>query len=737
MITITKKQRLYTGFLSIAGLLAIGALVFTSLVTTQEQKVSAAVASNWEAGRIIDDGLFYNGSDMSVAEIQSFLNGRVTNCDTNGTQKYNSSMTNAQYAASQGWAAPPYVCLKDYFQVPRGDQNINNLSTNVVPSGAISAAAIIKSAAATYNVNPKALLVLLEKESLNLMKDSWPLPKQYRNPMGYGCPDTAPCDPQYEGFYNQMMNAARQFKIYKDNAGSYRHKSNQTNDILYQANNPGCGSSGVYVQNQATAGLYNYTPYQPNRAALNNLYGSGDACSAYGNRNFWRIYSDWFGTTNADLFQAKIETQSVYPNLVEGEGKTVSFQFRNNGQWSWHDDSVDWPGMPALHLTTAGAPSSFSYGWPTGTVAAKNFSKVLLGDGITLAPNQHIVESGQIVQFDVPLTAPWGIKTGLYFQDFKLTLNGTSIDLGKDSSARMGINVPANFSASIVNNPSKIELAPGEGKQVTMKVKNDGAWSWHDDKINWPGMPATYLAHVRQNAPSTPVISQFGYGWTNQNIAAKTFNKVYEADGTTLAPDQHTAYKNQIVEFSFTVTAPWSAEVGTYDLNLSPVLNGTAMSYGNDSVGTVKVEIPAWRAAVVSTNTTESVTKGQQKPVSIRYKNTGAWTWHDDAINWPGVPSMHLATANPDNRSSFSYGWVAPEATAAKVFGKVFESDGVTLAGNQHTANPGQIVQYDFTMTTPWAMPSGIFTELFKPVLGSPNTYLGDNTVTRLNIRVP
>jgi hypothetical protein len=45
--------------------------------------------------------------------------------------------------------------------------------------------------------------------------------------------------------------------------------------------------------------LYDYTPYTPNAAALNNLYGTGDACSSYGNRNFWRYYSDWFGNPAA------------------------------------------------------------------------------------------------------------------------------------------------------------------------------------------------------------------------------------------------------------------------------------------------------------------------------------------------------------------------------------------------------------------------------------------------------
>src|SRR5699024_1304734 len=40
------------------------------------------------------------------------------------------------------------------------------------------------------------------------------------------------------------------------------------------------------------------TPYQPNKAALAAGYGIGDACSAYGNRNFYNYYTDWFGPTH-------------------------------------------------------------------------------------------------------------------------------------------------------------------------------------------------------------------------------------------------------------------------------------------------------------------------------------------------------------------------------------------------------------------------------------------------------
>jgi putative cell wall-binding protein len=50
----------------------------------------------------------------------------------------------------------------------------------------------------------------------------------------------------------------------------------------------------------ATAALYTYTPYQPDKAALSSS-SQGDACSSYGNLNFWIIYTDWFGYPQIDV----------------------------------------------------------------------------------------------------------------------------------------------------------------------------------------------------------------------------------------------------------------------------------------------------------------------------------------------------------------------------------------------------------------------------------------------------
>jgi hypothetical protein len=159
----------------------------------------------------------------------------------------------------------------------------------------------VANVALSCGINPQALLVLMQKEQ-GLITDPAPPQWKYDSATGSGCPDTAPCDPSSKGFFNQVYGAAQQFKKYRLNPDSYNYVAGRYNTILYNPNRA-CGSSSVYIENQATAGLYDYTPYQPNAAALANLGGSGDSCSAYGNRNFWVYFNNWFGPTTAPAIQ--------------------------------------------------------------------------------------------------------------------------------------------------------------------------------------------------------------------------------------------------------------------------------------------------------------------------------------------------------------------------------------------------------------------------------------------------
>lgn len=319
----------------------------------------AANKDDWKAGAIIDDGTFTDVNSMSVQDIQSFLDANIGTCDIWGTGRateYNYNGTRAQYAASRGWAAPPYTCLNKYYEVPKtspgGSMPTNNYSSpDSIPSGAQSAAWIIKDAAIRYSISPKVLLVKIATESAGpLTKDNWPLLSQYKYAMGAQCPDSGPggsanCNESYAGFSIQIYEAARLLRAYLTNMDqpwwSYK-KPYQTNSILWNVVERGCGASNVYIESKATAALYTYTPYQPNQAALQNMYGTGDNCSAYGNRNFWRVFVDWFGLpsvkpyrweeVSATLYADETKTTTVNRDSVkQGQYLFMQYKIKNTG----------------------------------------------------------------------------------------------------------------------------------------------------------------------------------------------------------------------------------------------------------------------------------------------------------------------------------------------------------------------------------------------------------------------
>jgi hypothetical protein len=235
----------------------------------------AANPSDFRPGRIISDAVFYNVSAMDGTQVQAFL-------DQRGGALARYAQNTPSMNDSKGYCRP------------------FNGATNQ------SAAGIISGVATACGINPQVLLVLLEKEQ-SLVTRKTLTDRSLNAATGMGCPDTAPCDPAYGGFFYQVYYAARQYQIYAARPELFGHRAGITNQVRFHPNTNKCGKSPVYIENQATAGLYNYTPYQPNDAAMANLYGSAStshpnwACASYGNRNFWRMFTDWFGSPISGL----------------------------------------------------------------------------------------------------------------------------------------------------------------------------------------------------------------------------------------------------------------------------------------------------------------------------------------------------------------------------------------------------------------------------------------------------
>jgi hypothetical protein len=472
----------------------LGLLVAVGISIAAPQQSNALSGSDFHVGRIIDDSVFFSTGGMSPQQIQSFLASKVPNCDTNGNKIYSGSTTRRDYAIANGHN-PPFTCLKDYRQTTISKSAESGLCNGYTPAGwQESAAEIIYNVSQTCGINPKVLIVLLQKEQ-SLVTDEWPWDTQYRSATGYGCPDTAACDSAYYGFFNQVYSAARQFKRYARDANLFNYQASRNNYIQY---NPiaSCGGSQVYIQNQATAGLYNFTPYQPNAAALNNLYGTGDNCSAYGNRNFWRLYNDWFNMSdsllNGGLTMRTITAPDANP--YRGETVTYSYTLTNNLSVSLPLDAVGvvgrygnpynganrdfgWQGPVTLapgetkqfNFTTTVTDTGTIYAWP-----AVNY----LGDYVHYnnwgtQMNAHVPNLSLVSPLASSVSNPVAGQTATLSATIKNN-EAVPIQLG-------GIGIPARFVNTYNYDTawsSSVTLQPGETKTISGPITFDKAGSY-------------------------------------------------------------------------------------------------------------------------------------------------------------------------------------------------------------------------------------------------------------------
>ena len=169
--------------------------------------VKALVTDGFRPGKIISDEVFFDSSTMTAASIDTFFRSKVASCRSG------------------------YVCLKDYRQnTPNraADQYCNGYQG----SGNESAATIIYKVAQSCGINPQVFIVMLQKEQ-SLITHTWPSDWRYSMALGQGCPDTAPCDPAFAGFFYQIYGAGRQMKIYTEGRYFTYYAPGKTWNILY------------------------------------------------------------------------------------------------------------------------------------------------------------------------------------------------------------------------------------------------------------------------------------------------------------------------------------------------------------------------------------------------------------------------------------------------------------------------------------------------------------------------
>ncbi|MDB5183168.1 MAG: Curculin protein [Candidatus Saccharibacteria bacterium] len=604
-------------------------------------KANALANSEFDASRIIDDSVFFNPNSMNTDEIQVFLNSKVPVCETNHSQ--------------DGYPyPPPYTCLKDFVQVT--DSMAGDSFCGPIAGGSKSAATIIKEVSAACSVNPQILLILLQKEQ-SLITDTWPLPSQYTKATGYGCPDsTVPsqydsnsnnCYDEYEGYFKQVYYGARQYQKYAKQPLQFNFRAGQTANIAFNPS-ASCGSSSVTIQNQATAGLYNYTPYQPNAAVLNSTHGETVPCGAYGNINFWWQFWNWFGNPIGSPYAWLIDsfTYSGGDNLIaQGETETITLKAKNVGRLPWYNH-----GNNPVRL---------------GTWENPDHSSALLNGGNRFATlTESVVQPNSIGTFTFTVTPS---TIGTYIESMNLVVENSQWMSWPGFRPTINVTSPYNWQIQdvIYENGTGV-MDPGTRQLITVKAKNTGNTTWVKNSTT-PVRLGTWLPD-RKSAVSSSWLSQ---------VRAADMNEQSVAPGQTAG-------------FQFYINMPSS---GNFYERLNLVAEG--QTWLNDPGLTLYLRgrsyqwQPVWSS--LSTGTVD-IPRNTNFTYTLKVKNVGEASW----TRTSGKPPVRLGTSGPLNRGSSLYtpSWINDTRPSGLIEDTVAPGDEGTFTFNGRTpSTPGQRIE--------------------------------------------
>lgn len=159
-----------------------------------------------------------------------------------------------------------------------------------------TAAEIIVAAAAEERISPRYILVVLQKEQ-SLISSKNPTQKQLDWATGYGiCDSCSMEDPslqKFRGFATQVRRSAGIMRYYYDNT--------QFNWIKRAGQQYSIDRTVVTPQSNATAFLYTYTPH------------------ISGNKNFWKIWSQWFTNFYPDGSVIKVAGENTTYLIENGK----------------------------------------------------------------------------------------------------------------------------------------------------------------------------------------------------------------------------------------------------------------------------------------------------------------------------------------------------------------------------------------------------------------------------------
>jgi len=623
------------------GLLVLSAVIAAGVLVLHPGKSQAAFV----ASRLMDDGIMDSYNTMSAAEIDSFLISR-----------------NSCISPNNGFTAA----------VPSG----YSPSGGFAYGGYGSAGAVIYAAAQAYEINPRVLLVTLQKEQSMITSTSCST-NTISKAMGYGCPDGGssysysntnpalyaingvPVDSvgttcvnqiQKAGFSQQVIRAAWLLKFSEqrskgnvgwniqkpgwDNSddpltyysgymtqGNYKRIQSESSTTYYDGYATIDGVS-THMDTGATASLYRYTPHFP------------------GNQNFVNLYESWFGPTKGVDYAWEyvgISFSTGSSNVIGNTQTTITLTAKNTGNQSW--SNTNFPARLGTFAPTNHGSALYDSSWVNQIRPA--------------TVNQAVVLPGENGTFTFTINVP--NTSGNYYERFNLVAEGAAWMQDPDFSISLNIT-KSTYKWQMVSQSSSNgwALTPGQASQFTLVAKNTGNTTWSNSSS--PVKLATWAPSYRR--------SDFDPGtWENPY-------RVATLQEASVAPGQNGT-------FVFPVQAP--ATSGFYIEHFNLVMEG--VSWFEDPWMEFNINVGnfyKWQMVSQSSSTGSfTLAPNATATFTLTARNTGNVTWENSTY------PVRLATWAPPYRTSvFNDGsWVnqyraatltqasvAPGATGTFVF---------------------------------------------------------------------
>jgi hypothetical protein len=662
-------------------------LLISVSVCVALQTVTANAA--WNPNRIIDDAIFDDVGSMNAGQIDSFLNSYPNSC----------------ISTNRGFSAPE----------PTG----YSPSGGYTYGGNVSAGTVISRAAAAYDLNPRVLLVTLEKEQSLTRGNAGCTTKRYTAAMGYGCPDnitshdysglnlysingvtvssvsgTCVNSAAKAGFSQQVIRGAwllkfgQQRSLGRTDWAIIRGSWNNSDDLnscysgpmtqgwrkvcpnsqpVYYDGYRSIDNTSVHMDTGATASMYWYTPH------------------LHGNQNFVALYESWFGSTvipnlswdnrGYQIFD-KNESVRLDPGyLAPGEEYIAKLHVVNTSNYTWTKTDLN----PVL----LGASN------PQGRDSNLCHSSWLACGRPAGFQGVDSVPPGSAADFKFTFRAPF--TPGDYREYFKPVAE--MLAWAHDSSEPLGIRVVTG-SYTWNNNGYKVmdktksryedpgNLTPGETYTAILSATNTGTATW-------------------SNTGATPV----NLGTTNgDGRSSNLCNSAWPDCSRPARLQEASVAPGQTGHFEFKFSAPYRP--GEYREFFKPLAE--MVSWMNATSEPLGIRVPdpgtyTWATGGYKVlNQAESAFEdpgnlqaGQTYIAKLQAINTGTATWQQT-----GTTPFTLGTANPQGRNSIlcHNSWLTCNRA-------------VYL--QESSVAPGQIGNFKFYFTAP---APGTYREYFKPL---------------------